>query len=198
MGAGLCLALIASGCGESRRGSEHTTSGGSSGAGVAGGGAGGVAGSASGGSAGGPGGSAGAFFIEGRVDGELVRIEVDVHAYWFHGLTQGYLIVQALTDELGWAVTVPNYDGADTCGAGTITLIHNEGDTTTYHLSDPLVGVKHGCSISVDHAAPHVGDVIEGTFSGELTPLPGDRNATISVTEGAFRAPRIADGLPAR
>jgi hypothetical protein len=204
--AGLCLAMIAGGCGESTHTEDRTTSGGSAGegagadsgrAGSGGAGArGGAGGNASGGSSGAAGSSAGEFFIEGRVDGELVRVDATVRAYWFQGLLQGYIYVEALSDELGWSLIVTNYEGNSNCGSGTITLVHTEGNQTTYHLSDPFNGTNSGCSVLVEHAAPNVGDVIEGTFSGELKPLPGDPNATVSVTEGAFRAPRIADGVP--
>jgi hypothetical protein len=162
-----------------------------SGAGVSGGGA---AGSDSGGSGGRPDGGTGEFFVEARVDGEIVRGEADVRAYWYQGLTQGYLNVEAVAGAREWVIGAPNYDGANTCGPGTITLMEHDGDQTTYHLSDPFVEVMHGCSLLVSNAAPEIGDVIEGTFSGELTSVPG--GTTISVTDGVFRAVRIVDGLP--
>ncbi|HEX6276257.1 MAG TPA: hypothetical protein VFZ53_24625 [Polyangiaceae bacterium] len=204
IGVGLCLAILAGGCGESTSEGQGTArggngDGGSSRAGSASAGIGGAAGSASGGSAGRPGGGGGSggsgeFFVEGRVDGELVRIEVGVQAFWFQGLLEGYLSVQGLVDELGWVINVPNYDGADTCGTATITLTQADGADTVYYLSDPYVGMEVGCSLFVEHAAPNVGDVIEGTFSGELGRIPGGPDDRVSVTEGAFRAPRTADG----
>jgi hypothetical protein len=199
--AGLFLVFIAGGCGE-RSGSEGTTSdaGAGAGSGPAGSGGtaahGGFAGSHAGGNAGRPGGSAAEFFVESRVDGELERDESDVRAYWFQGLQQGYLSIEAHTDEFGWWINVLNFDGADNCGTATITLALYEGDETTYYLSDPYSELGHDCSIFVERAAPNVGDVIEGTFSGVLRRTPGDPNATLSVSAGAFRAPRIADGVP--
>jgi hypothetical protein len=213
VGAGLCLAIMAGACGESEGrvegpgggtsgavssgGTGAVSSGGTgsaqagSGASVAGGGA---AGSDSAGSGGRPDGGTGEFFVEARVDGEMVRGEADVRAYWYEGLTQGYLNVEAIAGAREWVIGAPNYDGANTCGAATITLMEYDGDQTTYHLSDPFVEVQHGCSLLVSNAAPNIGDVIEGTFSGKLTALPG--GTTISVTDGAFRAVRIVDGLP--
>jgi hypothetical protein len=201
IGAGLCLAILAGGCGESSRsiedsGSSGSGGGGSTGGGAGRGGAGGSAGSNTSGSAGQPGGNAGEFFIEGRVDGEVVRVEVGVRAYWFSALNPGYLSVESLTDGLGWVIRAPNYDGADSCGAATITLMDQSGDQTRYYVSDPFVEIEHGCALLVERAAPNVGDIIEGTFSGALTPLPGDANAPVTVTEGAFRAPRVADNPP--
>ena len=191
-----------SGCGQSARSVDGTTGGtggtawstaGTGGSAEHGGTAGDDAGGAS---AAQPGGSSDEFFVEARVEGELVRLDVNARAFWFQGLARGNLYVEAETEEVGWALLVPNHDGANSCGAGTITLIHYDGDDATYHMSDPFLEVQHGCSLLVDHAAPAVGDVMQGTFAGELTTILAGPYVTISVTEGAFRVPRIADGLP--
>ena len=51
------------------------------------------------------------------------------------------------------------------------------------------------CSVAVTRAAPNVGDETEGTFSGVALVFIGGTTTTppITVTNGRFRVPRIAD-----
>ncbi len=158
---------------------------------------GGAGAQAGGGSAGtgtsGDGGTDRGFFVEALVDGELFRAEGDVRARWFAGLLPGGLGINADSETFEWALLVGEGEGAQTCGTATITLTRTDVDPVTYLMSNPLAGPEHECSLTIDKAAVTVGDVMEGTFSGLLTPIPGDPEVTVPVTKGSFRAPRVED-----
>jgi len=49
------------------------------------------------------------------------------------------------------------------------------------------------CSAEVTQAAPNVGDVVEGTFSGTVPRLSGGNIPSVTVTNGRFRATRSID-----
>jgi hypothetical protein len=212
------LSVLATlGCGDGRRADGMSGAGGAassggtgeSAAGVAGqsagsgglgtGGVGAQAGGGTSGSAGtGASGESGAgqgFFVEARVDGELFRAESDVRARWFSGLLPDYLAVDARGQGFAWTLVTTNGEGEKPCSTATITLEMTDGDQTSHLLSGPYAGVERPCSLSVDRAATALGEVMEGTFSGELTPIPGASEVTVPVTNGSFRAPRVEDGL---
>jgi hypothetical protein len=47
---------------------------------------------------------------------------------------------------------------------------------------------------TVTSAAPNVGDIVEGTFSGTVVVFTGTSGTEpLTITNGRFRAPRIAD-----
>jgi hypothetical protein len=149
---------------------------------------GGAAGNATAGTAGAP---PSDFFIEARVDGERIRAEGDVRAYFRPALANGMILVGGSSGNLVWSLYVGNSAGPVTCGGGTITLFDEDADS--YLVSDPFVDTNYGCTVELTQAAPEVGDVIAGTFSGILTRIPGPI-MTSEVTNGAFRARREADG----
>ena len=182
------------GCGQSERGG--------SGASMAGIGA--EAGSAAvGGSAGGGGGSAGSgaagaggdsdFYIRGLVNGELVDARQGAGAYFWQGIQMGTLGSQATTAERRWFLLTDNSSAAlNACNSGYMLLatVPDDPDATLLSITE-----GSSCTAKITQEAPSVGDVLEGTFSAELTNLNGTLHAT--VTEGRFRVPR-ADGRPPR
>jgi hypothetical protein len=123
------------------------------------------------------------------VDGELIHATGSAEAYYFSGIEEGYLILNAETPNWNWALVVENYEGAFSCGVATFVLIHKETEASR------MSGVDvEPCSASIDQAAPLFGDVIAGSFSGRIrTTNPQDPWAT--VTNGTFRLQRREDGL---
>jgi hypothetical protein len=141
--------------------------------------------------AGGTGGGTGAgAFITGDVDGVTVRGEMLARAYWFQGLVQGELALEAHTQEWDWYLVITNSTAGNACSSGYGQLI--KAGTQT----DGFASFKGGatCTVTVTHSAPNVGDVLEGTFSGTWLAIVGEGMKTI--TNGSFRVPRIVDGSP--
>jgi len=172
----LCWLLALAGCG-------------SSGAGLGNGDAG--AGGTGAGGGGGAAGTGAVAFITGDVDGVTVRGEMQARAYWFQGLVQGELALEAHAPEWDWYLVITNSTAGNACASGYGQLIKAGSQT------DGFASFKGGatCTVTVTHSAPNVGDVLEGTFSGSWLAIVGEGMKTI--TNGSFRVARIADGSPA-
>ncbi len=110
-------------------------------------------------------------------------------AFWYQGLTAGMLQIEARSNDWSWTLPVENTTATTTspCG-GSITLWKRSGSSIGY--TSFLGGGS--CTIRLTRAAPAVGDVLEGTFSGLLTAF-GDNSMTATITNGRFRIPRGAD-----
>jgi len=171
--------------GSGNTGAAGTTAGAAGAAGVAGAagaaGAGGAAGTA--GSGGGAGGAT-SYYIVGDIDGVTDRAEMNPVAYKYQGTATAELRVDASSTMWNWTVVVNN----PTVGCG-INLVRR-GNFTAY--TSALTGGS--CTHTVTPAAPNVGDVLEGTFSGTVVIFTGATGTPpMTITNGRFRVPRIAD-----
>ena len=180
-------------------GSAGVSSNSSGGAGARAGstGAGGNASGAAGGSAGSSGGNGGTgtsgaggdYFVSALVDGELLRAEIDVKAYWWPGLIEGWLGVEAETENRQWYFVVQESGTGNVC---SYIVLAGIPEVATQDLASFWEGGN--CEVALTHAAPNVGDILEGTFNAELKAPAGQLGVT--VTEGEFRIPRIEDNPP--
>jgi hypothetical protein len=109
-------------------------------------------------------------------------------AYKYLGSPTDELRLDANSSTWRWTVVVNN----PTVGCG-INLVRPGTAFTAY--TSALTGGT--CSYMVTAPAPNVGDTIEGTFSGTVVVFTGaSGTAPITVTNGRFRVPRIADRSP--
>ena len=130
-------------------------------------------------------------FVTADVDGVTVRAEMQAAAYWFNGIQEGYLGIGAQSAEWQWVFVLQNTVGPGTCpGVGYIVLQPVGAPT----MGRATYAAGGACATNVTAAAPAVGDMLEGTFTATLRGLGGGLQPA-TVTNGAFRVPRIADGL---
>ena len=114
---------------------------------------------------------------------------MELVAYWQQDLNPAFIKIEARSSEWNWTLSTENKISApNTCNAGSITLFRRVGSTIGY--TSFLGGGS--CCVQVTRAAPAVGDVLEGTFSGTLVVF-GDSTMTATITNGRFRVPRVAD-----
>ena len=113
-------------------------------------------------------------------------------AYRYTATPATAIRVDASATDWQWAVQFSNAVGTDT--ACTILLATRGSGAFRVYSS----GFGGSCSVTVTRAAPNLGDETEGTFSGVLGVAIGGTDATppIAVTNGRFRAPRVADHSP--
>ena len=89
-----------------------------------------------------------------------------------------------------WTIQLPNAVGTYTCEGTAIptflnyAFVDTDGSTV---LWDTEQSGGADCTVTVERAAPEVGDVIEGTFSGVLGDGLGNGHM---VTGGSFRIRR--------
>jgi len=133
-------------------------------------------------------GSGGDYFVTADLDGETLNATLDVKAYWFDGLLQGWIGVTGTADSRTWHFVILNSNVNTACNGGYITL----QDLTDDSVGSILATYPEGgsCSVTVTEAAPNVGDVIEGTFEGVLSSF---EEPMVTVTNGRFRALRTPD-----
>jgi hypothetical protein len=173
-----CLALLSgavTGCGGSSPGAAPAGSGGAG----EGGGRGGAGGTAE-------------HHVVGDRDGVTVRGETQAVAYWFQGLTDGSIVIEGSDDEWTWYLLVTNSETASACAGGYLELIKRGSNGIDGFASFHAGGA---CTVAVTHAAPAVGDLLEGTFAATVYPILGPNTSPTSITNGRFRVPRI-DGQP--
>lgn len=128
-------------------------------------------------------------FVTGNLEGSTVRTDRRAVAYWFSGIKQGFLGVEAQDDQWQWVLVIRNAVGHWTCPAdGSIVL--QPVDSSASGLSTSATG--GACAFEVT-SAPEVGGVFEGTFTATIARLTGTMRAPAAVTNGAFRVPRVAD-----
>ena len=128
-------------------------------------------------------------FVTGDVDGVTLRTDHHAVAYWFSGIQEGFLGVEAQEEQWQWVLVIRNAVGHWTCPAdGSIVL--QPVDSSASGLSTSATG--GACAFEVT-SAPEVGGVFEGTFTATIARLTGTMRAPAAVTNGAFRVPRVAD-----
>lgn len=140
-----------------------------------------------GGAGGGGGGIGSGGFIAGDVDGVTVRGETQAVSYWWSGLQDGWLAAEGSTAELTWMLIVRNAAGPGACSYAM--LVPAGAPTQVFASYTPPDG---RCDVTVTATAPDVGDNLEGTFTATLV----RGTMTKTVTNGAFRVPRIAEPPP--
>jgi hypothetical protein len=124
--------------------------------------------------------------VSALVDGVLLQAETDVMAFWFQGLVEGTLGLQAKTADRRWDFVIKGSLTGNACSYVTLSSMPMMVTTDLASFSE-----NASCDVSLTHWAPNVGDILEGTFSAELKSLGGSASAT--VTDGRFRAPRVAE-----
>jgi len=127
-------------------------------------------------------------FVTGDLEGSTVRTDRQAVAYWFSGIQQGFLGVEAQDDQWQWVLVIRNAVGHWKCpGDGYIIL-------------QPLDSPRSGratyaaggtCAFEITHAAG-VNEILEGTFTATIARMVGSAMPA-TVTNGAFHVPRIAD-----
>ena len=137
----------------------------------------------------GAGGSLATAYVVADADGVTARAEMTAVAYRYPGLPAGDVRAEGSATEWQWALEFGNAVGPDT--TCTILLAKRSGGFQVFTSRTP----GGSCSIAVTRAAPNVGDETEGTFSGVVLWVLGGTSTTqpITVTNGRFRVPRIAD-----
>jgi hypothetical protein len=116
------------------------------------------------------------------------RAEINARAFWFQGLQQGWLEVDGWTADRRFFLLVQNAINPNACSYMVL------GDRPQVVSTERISLVEGGsCNVMVTATAPNVGDIIEGTFSGAVA-APG--SPLVTLTNGRFRVPRIADGIP--
>lgn len=142
--------------------------------------------------AGGSGGTEGdAFFVQALVDGEPLVATEDVRAHWWPGLAEGFIHVAGQADGWLWQLVMLNDTGEVACGPGSIVLVGAGENTETFGTDLFVDATPSNCELYIDAAAPNVGDVLEGRFSGTLVSLAPSADKV--ATEGTFRALRAPD-----
>ncbi len=144
-----------------------------------------------GGSAGGAGttGAGGATaYVVGDVNGVTAYADMGAAAYRHLSTGAANIHVDAGATEWLWSLTFANTVGTDS--ACVIQLAKRVPVFQAYASS-----INGTCSVTATRAAPNVGDEVEGTFSGVVNVSSGGTTTTppITVTNGRFRAVRIAD-----
>jgi hypothetical protein len=137
---------------------------------------------------GGGGGSGGdsEYFVSAVVDGVPTRAEMQAVTYWFQGLLPGQVTVEAHDAAYQWyIVTSESPISPDACVYMTLLPA---GLEPAMSLASYTEGSS--CTVTITQEALNVGDVLEGTFSGELASFA---MARATVTEGRFRVPRIEE-----
>jgi hypothetical protein len=126
-------------------------------------------------------------FISADVDGVTIRAEMQAVSYWWSGIQEGWIGAEAQNGEWQWNLVVRNAPGPTAClGGGYVGLQPVDAPAMGYGT----FGTDGACAAELTAAAPSVGDVLEGTFTGTLDQLSGP--GVKQVTNGAFRVPRIA------
>ena len=131
----------------------------------------------------------GNFFIMADVDGVTIRAEMQAGAYFWSGIVDGWLDVEARNGQTVWAISVLNTLGSRI--DADLTL-YDVGSTTAIFASYTANGTSE---VTVTATAPHAGDILEGTFSATLNRIGGPPQTRV-VTNGSFRLPRV-DEMPA-
>jgi hypothetical protein len=129
--------------------------------------------------------------VSAVVDGVPIRAEMNVQAYWFQGLLDGWLELQGATEDRVFYVVLLNALSDDACSYLVFAPLPFEPFTAAGSY------VEGGsCDVTVTATAPAVGDIIEGTFSAVVGPLGA--SPLLALTDGRFRAPRTPDNGPPR
>lgn len=119
----------------------------------------------------------------------LLDARLDASAYWWTGIQEGTIAFQANDGVRAWFfVTYASSVAVNACAGGYMVLADVPEDPVT-DVASYSQGASATCKITQE--APNVGDVLEGTFSAELKSVIGA--LSVSVTEGSFRVPRIAE-----
>ena len=126
-------------------------------------------------------------FVTGDLEGSTVRTDRQAVAYWFSGIQQGFLGVEAHDDQWQWVLVIRNAVGSWKCPS--------DGYIVLQPLDSPTAGratywAGGSCAFEITRAAD-VGGMFEGTFTATIVRTGGGMPAT--VTKGAFHVPRIAD-----
>ena len=126
-------------------------------------------------------------FVTVNLEGSTVRTDRRAVAYWFSGIKQGFLGVEAQDDQWQWVLVIRNAVGSWKCPS--------DGYIVLQPLDSPTAGratywAGGSCAFEITRAAD-VGGMFEGTFTATIVRTGGGMPAT--VTKGAFHVPRIAD-----
>ena len=127
-------------------------------------------------------------FVTGDVDGVTLRTGRHAVAYWFSGIQEGFLGVEAQEEQWQWVLVIRNAVGRRTCPADGYIVLQPVDSAAMARATYAAGGT---CAFEITRAAG-VGEVLEGTFTATIARVVGSKTP-MTVTNGAFHVPRIAD-----
>jgi hypothetical protein len=130
-------------------------------------------------------------FISADVDGVTIRAELHAGAFFWSGIADGWLDAEARNDEWAWVLLTQNAASPAAVTNGYVVLYPRATPT----MSFASYATGGASAVTVTAAAPDPGDMLEGTFTATLNRL-GNTTLTKTVTNGAFRLPRVDEPPP--